>query len=336
MLASVRTDPRLGPDVAAFGPLAEAIQCLGNGAVRLLAGQSPDEAADRRVRAPAVLSRSVAGTVSRMWSPPRQWSSNSMCSAASFTTISSMTARTMRFRVRAVALGCVQTVSRSAPSASRRARSSESRSFHRRSSSAVTRRFAGSTASYWRRARSAVPRLGQHQLRVVSSVGALLFAHRHRLESRLDAKRAQDFRGHRRVDAHAAECDAPVLRPMVETRTATATANALALDAAVGNVDPSSAMPATQQTGEQPLAAVNAVEPDLLSPGRASDKPASARTLGPAADLAARSRRRSAIWVVRFLRRLSRSHLTPTRTAAPESCAGPAPSPDQRTGEACP
>ena len=60
VLASVRTDPRLGPGVAASGPLAEAIQCLGNGAVRLLAGQSPDQVADRRVRAPAVLSRSVA------------------------------------------------------------------------------------------------------------------------------------------------------------------------------------------------------------------------------------------------------------------------------------
>ena len=76
--------------------------------------------------------------------------------------------------------------------------------------------------------------------------------------------------------------------------------------------------------------------PPRPSPGRASDKPASARTHGQAADLAARSRPRSAIWVVRFLRRLSRSHLTPTRTAAPESCAGPAPAPDQRTGEACP
>ena len=105
-----------------------------------------------------------------------------------------------------------------------------------------------------------VPRLGQRQLRVVAPVGMLLLAHRHRLEGSLDAERTQQpqhFRGHRRVDTHAAERDAPVLRPMVETRTATAVANALALGTAVGDVDPSSAMPATQQTGEQPLPAAN-------------------------------------------------------------------------------
>ena len=61
MLASKGADPCLGPGVAASGPLAEAIQRLGDAAVRQLAGQSPDQVADRRVRAPAMLSRSVAG-----------------------------------------------------------------------------------------------------------------------------------------------------------------------------------------------------------------------------------------------------------------------------------
>ena len=104
-----------------------------------------------------------------------------------------------------------------------------------------------------------VPRLGQRQLRLMVHVGVRLFAYHHRLESSLDAERAQEpqhFGRHRRVDAHAAERDAPT-RPMVETRTATAVANALALGPAVGNVDPSSAMPAAQQTREQPLSAAN-------------------------------------------------------------------------------
>ena len=90
-------------------------------------------------------------------------------------------------------------------------------------------------------------------------VGVRLFAYYHRLESSLDAERAQEpqhFGRHRRVDAHAAERDAPT-RPMVETRTATAVANALALGTAVGNVDPSSAMPAAQLTRAQPLSAAN-------------------------------------------------------------------------------
>ena len=61
VLASEGADSCLGPGVAASGLLAEAIQRCGDGAIRQLVGQSPDQVADRRVRAPAVLSRSVAG-----------------------------------------------------------------------------------------------------------------------------------------------------------------------------------------------------------------------------------------------------------------------------------
>ena len=55
---------------------------------------------------------------------------------------------------------------------------------------------------------------------------------------------------------------------MVEMRTATAVANALAIDTAVGDVEPPSAMPAPQQTGEQPLPAANRAARQQTIPSR--------------------------------------------------------------------
>ena len=104
---------------------------------------------------------------------------------------------------------------------------------------------------------------------MVSPVGVLLFAHRYRLEGSLDAERVQQpqhFGRHRRVDPHAAERDAPA-RPMVEMRAAAAIANAFALGTAVGDVDPSPAMSAAQQTGEQRVPAANRAARQQTLPG---------------------------------------------------------------------
>ena len=181
-------------------------------------------------------------------------------------------------RVSAVAPGCDQAAPRPSPSDSNRSRSaaqrdglsapmaarrsswrcaSASRSFHRRSSSAATSRFAGSTASYRRAGEIGLKaRLRQRQLRLAPRLGDLRVAHRHRREGGLDAERAQEPQGlgrDRRVDPHAAEGDAG-LRPVVEVRAAARAARAEAARAAVGDVEPSPAMAAAQQAGEQRVA----------------------------------------------------------------------------------
>ena len=48
---------------------------------------------------------------------------------------------------------------------------------------------------------------------------------------------------------------------MVDMRTAAAIPNARAIGAAVGDVEPTSAMPATQQAGEQPVPAAGPERP---------------------------------------------------------------------------
>ena len=147
----------------------------------------------------------------------------------------------------------------SLPVAARRA----SRAFHRHSSSPATSRFAGSTASYWRRARSASYRAW------VSASSAWAARFRACSCSRIAGPpRGAAFDAQRLVTTAiprwppaastrtAAECDART-RPVIQMRIAAAVANAHALVAVVADAEPPAAMPAAQQAGQQPVPAAN-------------------------------------------------------------------------------
>src|SRR6478752_4094927 len=113
-------------------------------------------------------------TLRAEWSPPCQRITRSSALSSTRTTISSISVRTIRLRVSGATPALDQARSRSTPSVISRSlsagvrstageavspsssvsrlRTTASRSFHRFSSSAATRRLSGSTASYWRRA----------------------------------------------------------------------------------------------------------------------------------------------------------------------------------------